>query len=324
MDAASADLAHWTPVGLSVGAGAASIDWGDLRGVRFAEPLFDQTIERWAGDNPRPLVRTGLATLRALDGAPSLDPAAFIFHVSRCRSTLLSRLLGCAPGVLVVSEPAPLNALLLADPAALDGESATDALRLLVRALGRRRFGDERRYVLKLSSWNVTRMELFRRAFPDAAMVWVGRAPHEVVASLLADPPGWLTLRHDPAAARAAFGIDAPASDAASFCVQVVTALLGAADRIDDTALVLDYRDLPQAAWGSVASFLGIELGADDVARMRGLARYQAKEAAPRLFTADASGTRSLAPAVRAQVDGSAAPLHAALDRRRLAQVQGI
>jgi hypothetical protein len=324
MEPSSAELAQWTPVGFGIGERAATIDWGDLRGTRFAEPFFHQTVERWAGGNPRPLVRTGLDTLRALDGAPSLDPAALIFHVSRCGSTLLSRLLGCAPGVMVLSEPAPLNALLLADPAALDGEPPSEALRLLVRALGRRRFGDERHFVLKLSSWNITRLALFRRAFPQAALVWLGRKPHEVVASLIADPPGWLALRHDPAEAAAAFGIDHPAPDAATFCVQAVAAMLGAAAGIDGEALFLDYGDLPQAAWERVAPFLGIDIGASDLARMRDLARYQAKDAAPRPFTADAKGARSLAPAVRALVDDWAAPLHEVLARRSAAHVRDL
>ena len=57
-----------SPAGLpsrSISARAsASIDWGDLRGVRFAEPFFDQTVERWAGRDPAPLVRTDLEALR--------------------------------------------------------------------------------------------------------------------------------------------------------------------------------------------------------------------------------------------------------------------
>ena len=94
-------LTRLTPVALTLGA-APSIDWSDLDGVRFSEPFFDQTIERWAGGNPPPrLVNTGLDALEALDGAPALDPALLIFHLSRCGSTLMSRLLGTRPGTLV-------------------------------------------------------------------------------------------------------------------------------------------------------------------------------------------------------------------------------
>ena len=85
----------------------------------------------------RPLVRTGLEALRALDSEPSLDPAGMIFHLSRCGSTLVSRLLGTLPGVVVVSEPAPLNALLGLAPDEIEDATLIKLVRLVVGALGR-------------------------------------------------------------------------------------------------------------------------------------------------------------------------------------------
>ncbi len=246
MEPPGAELALWTPVALSVGERGVAIDWGDLGGIRFTEPFFQQTVERWAGGDPRPLVRTGFDALGALDAAPSLDPSGLIFHLSRCGSTLLSRLLGTVPGTLVVSEPAPVNALLLApqpDPAA-----AARLLRLMVRALGRRRFGDEHRLVLKLSSWNVRRLDLFRAAFPAAPAIWLQREPAAIAASLLARPPGWLGLWQDPAA-RTMFGLDRAPASSAEFCVAALASLFAAARAIDGRVLHLDYADLPAAAW---------------------------------------------------------------------------
>src|SRR6185312_2160384 len=109
------ELAPLVPVALSLDPPA--IDWGDLGGMRFSEPFFDQTIERWAGGTPPPrLLRTGFDALDALDAAPSLEPTALIFHLSRCGSTLLSRLLATLPATLVIAEPRPLNTLLMSDP----------------------------------------------------------------------------------------------------------------------------------------------------------------------------------------------------------------
>jgi hypothetical protein len=309
-----AALARWTPVALNLEPGGASIDWGDLTTVRFAEPFFHHTVERWAGGEPAPLARTGLDALAALDVEPSLDPCALIFHVARCGSTLLSRLLGAVPGVLVLSEPAPVNALLLADPASLGAMTQVEALRLLVRALGWRRFGDERHYVLKLSSWNVTRLDLFRRAFPRAALIWLQRAPHEVVASLAADPPGWLA---QPDLAGAIFGLEAAPAASDEFCVRAVEAVLSAARAVPDWGLVLDHADLPQAAWRRVAPFLGLDLAPADIACMERTARLDAKEPTPRPFSRDRSRRPPLPEACRAMLAGAAEPLYAALERRR-------
>jgi hypothetical protein len=309
-----ADLANWTPVALNLATEVPSIDWGDLRGVRFAEPFFHQTVERWAGANPAPLVRTDLAALAQLDDQPSLDPSALIFHLSRCGSTLLSRLLGIVPGMLVVSEPAPINTLLLA---AREDDEAARALRLLVRALGRRRFGDERHYVLKLSSWNVLRFEFFRRAFPSMPVIWLQRAPVEVMASLLARLPGWLDLLHHPREAEALFGpgID-PAQGCDAFAVRALRALLRAARDMEPAQrLDLDYRELPDAIWHRVAPFLGLSLEPGDIARMREASRYHSKEVLPTQFAGNEEEKRPVPAPLRAMIEAELDPLYRVLGR---------
>ena len=140
-----ADLARWTPIRFDFSGPAPMVDWADLSAERFDEPFFDQTARSLGPVQvPSQLVRTGLDAFVALDSEPSLDPAGMIFHLSRCGSTLVSRLLGALPGVVVVAEPSPLNALLGLDPARVDAAALVQIVRLLVRALGRRRHGDER------------------------------------------------------------------------------------------------------------------------------------------------------------------------------------
>ncbi|HXZ03017.1 MAG TPA: hypothetical protein VEI03_23720 [Stellaceae bacterium] len=313
----AAALAGFTPVSLALASGAASIDWGDLTGWRFSDPFFDQTVERWAGSAAPRLARTGLDALEALDETPSLDPAALIFHLSRCGSTLVSRLLSRVPGMLVVAEPKPVNTLLLAGPAALGEAEAARLLRLLVRALGRRRFGDEQCYALKLSSWNVARLDLFRRAFPEAKLIWVQRRPIEVMASLIADPPGWLALRGLPQAAERLFGMAPEALrglDAARFCAHALAALLAAARAAGGARLAVDYRDLPEAVWTRIAPFIGVDLGESEIALLREEARYHAKDPGRRLFSGDPPGRAAPPDALRALVEEKLEPLYRAIE----------
>jgi Sulfotransferase family len=310
-------LAAWTPVAVNVG--PLSIDWGDLRGWRFAEPFFHQTVERWAGGNPEPLVRTDFASLALLDAAPSLDPSALVFHLSRCGSTLVSRLLATAPNALVIAEPGPINTLLMEGETELGEATMVAALRALVRALGRKRFGDERHYVLKLSSWNMRRVALFRRAFPRAPIIWVQREPAEVLASLLADPPGWAKLRFDPDAARAALGIAPGATngDEASFFLTALEAMLESVAAIEGgRVLAIDYRDLPQAVCTRVAPFIGLDLATADLARMEDVARLDSKSATPKPFVAKRLTLPPLDEAVRARLAKKVAPLYRTLAQR--------
>jgi hypothetical protein len=312
-----ADLARWTPVRLDFSGPAPAVDWADLSAERFVEPFFDQTVARWAaGPRPLPLVRTGLDALVALDSESSLEPAGMIFHLSRCGSTLVSRLLGTLPGVVVLAEPAPLNALLGLDPDRIDEAALVGVVRLLVRALGRCRHGDERRLVLKCSSWNIRRRAVLDAAFPESPWIRVQRDPARVLASLLAQPPGWLRLQEAPARAAQLFGLDpaaVPTMTPVEFAARVLGAMLEAAATDPARRLSIDHADLPTAVWKRVVPHLGLEAGPAEIDPMIQASRFYSKESAPRVFAGDVPEHRPMTDAMTEAVQRFAEPGYRAL-----------
>jgi hypothetical protein len=281
-----ANLARWTPVRLDFSGATPAIDWADLSAERFAEPFFDQTVE----------------ALVALDSEPSLEPAGMIFHLSRCGSTLASRLLGTLPGVVVVAEPAPLNAVLGLDPDRIDDATLVQLVRLVVRALGRCRHGDDQQLVLKCTSWNIRRRAILAAALPQTPWVWVQRDPVRVLASLLANPPGWLRLQTTPQHAARRFGLD-PAMVSAStrpeFAARVLGAMLEAAAADSAWRLCIDHAELPAAVWQRVAPHFGLETDATAIDRMTAESRFYAKDPRPRVFTGDSPERRPVTDAMR-------------------------
>ena len=301
-----AELARWTPVRIDLSGASPAVDWADLSAERFVEPFFDQSVAHWAsGPRARQLVRTGLEELAALDNEPSLEPAGMIFHLSRCGSTLLSRLLGTLPGVVVIAEPAPLNALLGLDPDRVDEAALVAVVRRLVRALGRCRHGDERQLVLKCSSWNIRRRAVLAAAFPDTPWVWVQRDPARVLASLLAEPPGWLGLQAEPLRAARLFGLDqaaVPAMGPAEFAGRVLGAMLDAAAGDPARRLCIDHADLPAAAWKHAIPHLGLTADPAAIERMIEESRYYSKDPSPRAFAGDVPERR---PMTRATLEAA-------------------
>jgi hypothetical protein len=308
-----ADLARWTPIRLDFSGAAPAIDWADLSEERFVEPFFDQTVVQWAsGTRSTQLVRTGLEALVALDAEPSLEPAGMIFHLSRCGSTLVSRLLGTLPGVVVIAEPSPLNALLGLDPNLVDRAALIQVVRLLVRALGRRRHGDEQRLVLKCTSWNIRQREILAAAFPDTPWTWVQRDPVRVLSSLLAEPPGWLRLQDWPQRAKQRFGLDpatVPAMSRAEFAAHALGAMLAAAAVADPAArLCIDHAELPDAVWQRVVPHFGLDADDAAIARMIEESRFYSKDSAPRIFAGDTPKQRSVTEETRQAAQRFAEP----------------
>src|SRR5262249_54972670 len=110
-----------------------------------------------------------------------------IAHPSRSGSTLLARLATFEDKSILVSEPELLYELLKHNLKDAFDRPVENILRQAVRALGRIRFGNERRYVLKLSSQMTRYLPEFRKAFPQTPIVWLQRQPAEIIESNLAN-----------------------------------------------------------------------------------------------------------------------------------------
>jgi hypothetical protein len=312
-----ADLVRWTPIRIDFSGRVPVVDWADLTAERFVDPFFDQTVARWlSGPHATPLVRTGLEALVALDSEPSLEPAGMVFHLSRCGSTLVSRLLRTVPGVVVLAEPAPLNALLRLDPDLIDEAALVRLVRLLVRALGRCRHGDEGHLVLKCTSWNIRRREILAAAFPETPWIWLQRDPVRVLASLFAEPPGWLGLQGRPHRAARLFGLDpavVPAMSSVEFAARVLGAMLDAAATDPGGRLLIDYVDLPAAIWQRVAPHFGLEADAAAIERMIEESRFYSNDPESRIFTGDVPERRPATDAMRNVAERFAEPGYRAL-----------
>lgn len=121
----------------------------------------------------------------ALDGpmpaAPVVRPVHWLFHIGHCGSTLLSRILDLAPGVLGLREPLPLLALAQAP----DGAAAAwfaPTLRLLARG-----FDDTHAVVVKPTSVVTTLAPLLLDGHAgQACLLWVDLQTW--LATLLRDP----------------------------------------------------------------------------------------------------------------------------------------
>ncbi|HZY58394.1 MAG TPA: hypothetical protein VFE56_01445, partial [Candidatus Binataceae bacterium] len=104
----------WIPAQVRWAPEGALVDWCHLGDLRFTAPFFEQTITA-AMSHPFNLLFGVTTGLDALPPASfELRPAGLIFHMSRCGSTLASRMLAALPRNVVLSEPVPLDQVLRA------------------------------------------------------------------------------------------------------------------------------------------------------------------------------------------------------------------
>jgi hypothetical protein len=259
------------PVRVALDGGRPAITCLDVGDATFAEPFFRQTIELARDSTPMVIpyddFRAALSS--------SCQPAGFIFHMSRCGSTLVSQLLKEIAGVRVYSEPEPINQA-LSLTSRLRFRESRDLLEALIRAFCR----SSSRVFFKLTSWNVLHYSLFDELFPDVPKLFVVRRPIEVLASIAKAPPGFVVNREKFAEVvrRRAGDRSGPLGDLEAAAVLLSVYLDTMAAPVNGgSARVLDYTDLPTAVWRMLPSFFGIAQDEIDVARMKGVARFYSK-----------------------------------------------
>ena len=260
------------------------VDWCWIGAQRFNEPFFDHTIDAALRLPFRTLFRpqTSLQMLEERYAiSPGLEPQGFIFHMSRCGSTLVSQMLKALSNTLVISEAGPIDSILrlkFVDSSATDGDRV-DWLRWIVGALGQRHSGTEERFFIKFDSWTAIELPLIHRAFPSVPWIFLFRDPIEVLVSQL----GHRGAHMVPGAIQPElFGMTDDAvyqMRPEEYCAKVLGYVCNAAliHHRDCPGMFINFRELPEAVADSIAPFFGLELSDDDMEALRRVAVKNAK-----------------------------------------------
>jgi hypothetical protein len=316
-------LAGWTPTRVFFRDGRPCAEWVFRGSGRFTEPSYEDSIRAFARRPFTAFFRRELPIPTydeiACPGR-SLAPAGFIFHMSRCGSTLISQMLAALPRIVMISEAPPIDDILQARFSMPDLALEEQAcwLRSVVAALGQRPTGAETRYFVKLDAWHIHNLPLIREAFPATPWTFVYRDPLEVLASTVRVPgrqfvPGMM----DPRILKMQFDPNVmPAREA--WNAQVLAGFLRSAlsYRFDPGALFVNYRQLPDAVFGPIARHFGITLQDDEITLMRQTALVDAKQPY-RPFQADSHDKQSRATPLLRELSATLLdPLYQELEAR--------
>jgi len=311
----------WIPIRVYADAQGYRVDWCYFGPRRLTEPFFRDSVQI-ALQEPFNLAfrqDTGIDAL--LDWArmqPGIHPTAFIFHTSRCGSTLLSRMLMALESHVVVSEPPLLDAVLRAHYSipTLPADIQVTWLRATLSALAQRRTGIESRFVVKLDAWSITELPLMRRAYPDVPWIFLYRDPLEVATSQLTMPGAYMVPGVLGPSVASISVDDAIAMPRAEF----ITRILG---RIFEAGLEgcrtfggrpVNYRELPDALWTSLAADFGVATDATAIAALRDAARFDAKNPQFEFMRDTERKLRASGAELVHAVDRWVAPAYAALE----------
>lgn len=287
-------LKSWLPVDAVVDQGRAAIEWLDMTGVELSEPFFHQTVAR-IKQARTPVVTDLDELIRFEKVSDSLAPSGFIFHTSRCGSTLLANACRTLSGSLVIAEAPVLDKLISRFFTDTDDEGKKELLySLLLRcaasALGQRRLGSERHYFIKFAVASILQFNRVRRIWPTVPVVFLYRDPVETMVSNLQNIPGWMTVDSNPATSAAVAGVreeDLPTIGSEEFCARALGRFYDAlASAQDENSLICNYNELSPEKLLRLISFFGVSVSGEEAKKIRESAQLYSKDPS-RTFQAD-------------------------------------
>jgi hypothetical protein len=278
------DFIDWAPRRIHWPESRPVVDWARLDARRFTDPFYGQTMDRCVRHPADVLFRpqTPLEALGEIAGTRAgLRPTGFIFHMSRCGSTLIAQMLAAAPGNIVLSEPAPIDQILRAPfrDGSITDHQRVEWLQWLVNILSWRRHPAEKNVFIKFDSWHTMFLPLIQCAFPGVPWIFVYRDPQAVIASHRNHCgahmiPGVL----EPAL----FGWTAGAireGPADEYGVRVLTKICAAAlaEVKGGHGKLVNYQQLPEAVWPALMKFWRAEFTGEETSRMLSASKLDAK-----------------------------------------------
>jgi hypothetical protein len=247
----------WLPGELLVVAGQPVVEWLHFGDATLSEPFYAQSIARARALPINRLMRFGTpaVALAELPTGPDLD--GFVFHMSRCGSTLVSQMLAALPRAISISEAPAIDGIARLT---LAGRLPRETIRGLIGMLTGS--GNATHRFVKFTSWQTILIPLLRELFPQTPWVFLYRDPVEVLVSQLRMPSPELLSGIAPSEAIEGM---ATARAMAMLIGRFAEAALAAFPA--GGGIVVDYRDLPAAVETAILPHFGI--APDDEARQR-------------------------------------------------------
>ena len=178
---------NWIPVKLYPEDNGLLCRWLYVGNKDFTEPFFDDTIAAC-----RKLPENGFLQKRmsSTDVLPDwvkevnvIEPTAFIFHISRCGSTLISQMLGMQPSNIILSEVPFFDELLRYGKKQHCMPGILPQLKAAIGLHAAKRNEDHQQLFIKADSWHIHFYKEFRTLYPTVPFFLLYRQPDEVLRS---------------------------------------------------------------------------------------------------------------------------------------------
>ena len=258
---------------------------------------------------------------------PHLPIKGFIFHLSRCGSTLVAQMLKAFKTCQVVNEPSGIvqfliRSTLFPEERQLNLKRFKAYITAYAQALGAEKKG----LYIKMQEFPLLHMEFIAEAFPKVPWIFLYREPSEIMASwwIKNDVPFLIRQQHGPRSNYVAKLLGFEVDAVQQFSKEEYSALI--LGRLMDEALkylknphgiALDYQTLPRGFFPAILPHFGFKYSGREAQDALEVARYYSKHKKPKVFVSDRKEKlASITEAMKLAIDQWARPQYELLQRQ--------
>lgn len=229
----------------------------------------------------------------------SVPPTGFIFHSSRCGSTLLANACRAISGSIVLSEANAIDKLITRFITDTDNPVKESLYSVFVRgvvhALAQRRTGTEQHLFIKFACCSFAQIERIKRIWPAVPWLFLYRDPVETIVSNMRDVPPWL-IDDDRRVLSSIIG-DAGKMTLEELCARTIGSLYSTAYNLaNGNSMLLNYKQLSVPVIASVLKFFNVSPSAEELEMIaRTIGVYSKEASGTRAFVADTDTKQKLA-----------------------------
>ena len=292
------ELKSCLPIDALIQNGLPQIEWLDVTGIEFREPFFHETVER--ARTIRPEVKSVFSDLDALlqinNSTTVHPPTGFIFHTSRCGSTLVANAFRALDASRVIAEPPVVDKLVSRLFTDAEPDSAKELLYLTLIRSAIQSFAPalsdpEHQFFLKFASASILQIKLIRRIWPTVPFLVLYRHPLEVTVSNLRKRPLWMRVDINPGASAAIAGVEEEQLKGMSdeeFCARALGRYYSAAANVAEEpfTFLVDYDQLSLQTINRILECFGVKASPAELEAIKQSMQLDAKDSS-RLFQPD-------------------------------------
>jgi hypothetical protein len=321
-------LRGWIPIYVSFYEESANVYLAHSGDIRFTSPFFVEDVQRILRKPFNTLFRKRISLedlAPIVESSPDIRPSGFIFHLSRCGSTLISQELASSTKNIVLSEAEPIDSVLSArlyHPWVTEGMQV-GWLRSIVGKLLQPRFGESRGFI-KFDSWHTFYLPLIARAFPDVPLIFVYRNPVEIIASQIRRRgiqtiPGGKVGLILGLTLEAAMSLS-PEEYCATILARTCDAFLGQYEALSSERRIelVNYTQLPHYSWERLPDVFNFERIDNELQLMRDVASRDAKDPMWEFKPDSVKKQRESTESMRAAANSIMRPYYERLEQMRM------